>query len=143
MKVAKLFRWEAAHRLPWHEGQCRHLHGHSYRMFVELTGPADERGLLVDFKELKSWMRPLVSVWDHATIVDQRDEELLSVVRTHGWNHALLPYDSTAENLCRFAAEWLVEAQRDRLHSLGVTRVVTRIAETETCYAEFEIDLHT
>lgn len=141
MKVAKLFRWEAAHRLPWHEGQCRHLHGHSYRMFVELTGPADERGLLVDFKELKAWMRPLVAVWDHATIVDQRDEELLSVVRTHGWNHALLPYDSTAENLCRFAAEWLVEAQRDRLHSLGVTRVVTRIAETETCYAEYEIEL--
>jgi 6-pyruvoyltetrahydropterin/6-carboxytetrahydropterin synthase len=141
MKVAKQFRWEAAHRLPWHQGGCRHLHGHSYRMFVELTGPADERGLLVDFKELKAWMSPLVSAWDHATIVDERDVELLEVVREHGWNHAVLPYDTTAENLCRYAAEWLTEARKDRLRDLGVTRVVTRIAETETCYAEYEIEL--
>ena len=34
MKVAKRFRWEGAHRLPWHAGLCRHLHGHSYALTV-------------------------------------------------------------------------------------------------------------
>lgn len=53
MKVAKRFRWEAAHRLPWHEGQCRHLHGHSYRMTVELRGDPSGDGMLMDFKHLK------------------------------------------------------------------------------------------
>jgi 6-pyruvoyltetrahydropterin/6-carboxytetrahydropterin synthase len=141
MKVAKQFRWEAAHRLPWHEGGCSHLHGHSYRMFLEITGPVDDRGMLVDFKEMKTWLAPLIRDWDHATLVDQHDTELLDVVREHGWKHALLPYDTTAENLCRFAADYLASSASGRLSELGATRITIRISETETCYAETELEL--
>ncbi len=141
MKVAKLFRWEAAHRLPWHEGACCHLHGHSYRMFVEITGRPDSRGLLVDFKELKEWLTPLVQAWDHATIVDERDGDLLDVVRSRGWKHAVLPFDTTAENLCRYATEWLAATKAERLRELGIRRIVARMHETETSYAEHELEL--
>ncbi|MFI5263969.1 MAG: 6-carboxytetrahydropterin synthase, partial [Candidatus Kapaibacterium sp.] len=27
-RISKSFRWEMAHRLPFHEGGCRHIHGH-------------------------------------------------------------------------------------------------------------------
>lgn len=141
MKVAKEFRWEAAHRLPWHDGGCRHLHGHSYRMFVELSGPVDAHGLVADFHEIKGWLRPLIAQWDHATLVALQDEELLDVVRSHGWRHSVLPFHTTAENLCRFAADFVVDAARDRLAEIGVTRVRVRVMETETCYAEHDLDL--
>jgi len=139
MKVAKEFRWEGAHRLPWHDGLCRNLHGHSYRMLVELSGPTDARGIVADFQEIKAWVRPLVSEWDHATLVAESDEELLSVVRGHGWRHVVLPYDTTAENLCRFAATWLLSRSGDRLLEIGVSRIRVRIMETGSSYAEFDL----
>ena len=139
MKVAKEFRWEGAHRLPWHGGLCRHLHGHSYRMHVELSGPPDEQGMVADFQEIKAWVRPLVSEWDHAILVAESDRELLSVVREHDWRHVVLPYDTTAENLCRFIATWLLEHTGDRLSEIGVTRIRVRIMETGSSYAEFDL----
>ncbi len=75
MKIAKRFRWEAAHRLPWHEGLCRNLHGHSYRMTVELEGEPDARGMVLDFKHLKRVLKPLVDAWDHAILVAESDAE--------------------------------------------------------------------
>lgn len=138
MKIAKQFRWEAAHRLPWHEGVCKNLHGHSYRMFVELEGTADGRGMVMDFKQLKALLAPLVEAWDHATLVAASDAELREVLCGAGWKHAVLPYDTTAENLSTYVADYLcahaaAELLDHRIHTLRV-----RIAETETCYAEAE-----
>jgi 6-pyruvoyltetrahydropterin/6-carboxytetrahydropterin synthase len=136
MRVAKRFRWEAAHRLPWHQGGCASLHGHSYTLHVEVEGDVDERGMLVDFKELRSWVRPLIDGWDHSTLVAANDAELLDIVTAGEWKHAILPYDTTAENLCRFALDLVCREQADRLSELGIRAVSVKISETETCYAE-------
>lgn len=136
MKIAKRFRWEGAHRLPWHDGLCKNLHGHSYTMFVEIEGETDEKGLLMDFKDLKGCLKGLVEAWDHGTVVDENDSELLEVVRAKGWKHFVLPYDTTAENMCIYAAEYLIQHSRDLLKAHRVHTVRVRISETETCYAE-------
>jgi 6-pyruvoyltetrahydropterin/6-carboxytetrahydropterin synthase len=138
MKIARQFRWEAAHRLPWHEGVCKNLHGHSYRMFVELEGRADERGMVMDFKHLKALLAPLVDAWDHATLVAVSDAELLAVLRGAGWKHAVLPCDTTAENLSTYVADYLCERAGEGLRAHRIHTVRVRIAETETCYAEAE-----
>jgi len=49
MKIAKEFRWEMGHRLPEHTGLCRNIHGHSYRMVVEITGDVLANGMIIDF----------------------------------------------------------------------------------------------
>jgi len=41
MKIAKEFKWEMGHRLPEHFGQCKNIHGHSYKMLVEFEGEID------------------------------------------------------------------------------------------------------
>ena len=138
MKIAKRFRWEAAHRLPWHEGVCCNLHGHSYRMVVELEGEPDARGMLLDFKHLKKALTPLVDAWDHATLVASDDVELLGIVQHTGWKHAVLPFDTTAENLSAYVAHHLCETAADLLQAHGIRVVRVRVAETETCYAEAE-----
>ena len=136
MKIAKRFRWEGAHRLPWHDGPCRDLHGHSYEMFVEVEGTPDANGLLMDFKHLKRALMPLIDEWDHATLIAQNDAQLLDIMRGAGWRHAVLPYDTTAENICLFVADYLVESSRDLLVERNIHTVRVRVSETETCYAE-------
>ena len=138
MTVAKRFRWEAAHRLPWHEGPCDNLHGHSYRMTVELEGTPDERGMLVDFQDVKQALKPLVDAWDHAILVAETDRELRQIVEQTGWKHALLPCDTTAENLSTHVADYLCKEAGDMLRANDVETVRVRLAETETCYAEAE-----
>lgn len=138
MKVAKRFRWEAAHRLPWHEGGCQHLHGHSYRMTVELEGEPDAHGMLIDFKDVKRLVQPLVDAWDHATLVAEDDAALQEALERLASRAAVLPYDTTSENLCRYVAEHLVREGGGLLRARRVRTVRVRIAETETCYAEAE-----
>ena len=141
MKVAKRFRWEGAHRLPWHTGGCQHLHGHSYTMVVELEGAPDERGMLIDFKEVKRVLRPLVEAWDHATLVAEGDRALRDALTALGSKHFVLPYDSTSENLCQYAADYLGMEGREVLHEHGVTTIRVTVQETETCYAALEVPL--
>ncbi len=136
MRIAKRFRWEAAHRLPWHEGLCKNLHGHSYRMVVGLEGDVNARGMLMDFKELKALVAPLVNAWDHAILVHKEDEELMAIARSTGWKSAVLPFDTTCENMCEHVAAYLYETQGEALRAAGVVGVSVRIEETETAYAE-------
>lgn len=138
MKVAKKFRWEAAHRLPWHEGDCKNLHGHSYSMTVELEGDIDERGMLLDFKVLKRLLKPLIDQWDHATLVAEEDEQLLGLMRQSGWKMVVLPFDTTSENLCSHVADYLGRNAVEKLRAHRVHTVRVRISETETSYAETE-----
>ena len=60
MKVAKRFRWEAAHRLTDHPGACKSIHGHSYEMTVILSGDVDENGMVVEFADLKAYQTRVV-----------------------------------------------------------------------------------
>ncbi len=138
MTVAKRFRWEAAHRLPWHDGPCDNLHGHSYRMTVELDGTPDERGMLIDFQDVKRALKPLVDAWDHAILVAETDDELLQIAQQTGWRHAVLPCDTTAENLAAHVANYLCREASAMLRANDIDAVRVRLAETETCYAEAE-----
>ena len=69
--LTKEFKFEAAHRLPHHDGKCQRLHGHSFRMRVVLRGPrlvedGPKRGMLRDFGDVKAAVAPLVDgVLDH------------------------------------------------------------------------------
>lgn len=138
MRVAKQFRWEAAHRLPYHNGACRSLHGHSYRMTVEVEGLVGEGEMVLDFQVIKRMVAPLVEAWDHATLVAAHDEELLRIVQAVGWKHFVFSADTTSEHLAQYVADHLGVEHGERLGKAGVRRVRVRLAETETCYAEAE-----
>ena len=136
MTVSKRFRWEAAHRLPWHEEGCQHLHGHSYEMWILLEGDPDERGMVIDFKEIKEIMTPLMDAWDHSVLVGKDDKVLLDALALLESKHYVLPYDTTSENLCRFVAEYLLDQARQVLVTHRISGVIVRVQETETCFAE-------
>ena len=136
MKVSKRFRWEAAHRLPWHTDGCQHLHGHSYVMWIELDGEPDKRGMVIDFKDIKEIIKPLVDAWDHAILVDETDHDLLKAIDLLQSKHYTFPYDTSSENMCLYVANYLKRNALELLKAHRITSMVIRVQETETCYAE-------
>ncbi len=68
MEIAQDFTFEAAHFLPKvPEGhKCRRLHGHSYKVTIQLRGPVDEaKGWIVDFFDIDEAVRPVRERLDH------------------------------------------------------------------------------
>ena len=129
-------RRQEAPNVTTHSGLCRHLHGHSYRLTVELDGTPDARGMVVDFHDVKRHLKPLIGAWDHATLVADSDASLLAALQALGSKHYVLPYDSTSENVARYAAEYLLQHAGAWLAEACVERLRVRVEETDTCFAE-------
>lgn len=66
-RATKEFEFEMGHQLSKAKTKgCLLPHGHSYRMQVTVElGRKDENGMVMDFKELKEMVQPLVDSWDH------------------------------------------------------------------------------
>ena len=73
MEIYKEFAFDAAHFLPnVPEGhKCKQMHGHTYHLRVYIKGlPEKELGWIMDFKELKDAVAPLIDQVDHQLIND-------------------------------------------------------------------------
>jgi 6-pyruvoyltetrahydropterin/6-carboxytetrahydropterin synthase len=122
ISVTKIFEFEAAHYLPNHPGKCKNLHGHSYKLEIEIMrGEYDdnlnEEGMVMDFGELKELVEPILD--------DYYDHKILNES-----THAV----PTAENMVREFASLL----RDKFKKSSVLRVVRiRLWETSSSYAEW------
>ena len=42
MRITRRLEFDAGHRIPDHQSQCRHLHGHRYAMEITLSGDVIE-----------------------------------------------------------------------------------------------------
>lgn len=104
--VTKTVKFDAAHVLTNHQGLCKNLHGHTYRVDVSVTQPGGEHGdMVIDFKDLKAIASSVVcDRFDHAFVYSTASEgerEIAAVVEKHGMRTVALPFRSTAENLAR------------------------------------------
>lgn len=68
VQLAKDFMFEASHVLPKHEGKCSRLHGHSWKLTVEVDGYVDyDCGFVVDYAKLKRVVNEhIIDKVDHA-----------------------------------------------------------------------------
>lgn len=72
--VSQEFEFHAAHLLEWHSGKCKNLHGHSYRVQVDVQGALDQRGIVIDFDELSEVLwREILEPLDHSLLNDHLD----------------------------------------------------------------------
>lgn len=132
MKVAKEFRWEMGHRLNFHKGKCKNLHGHSYKMMVEFEGEPDENGMVIDYYDIKRIIHPVVDELDHSIMVHDKDLELQEALRKLDSKMVVTPFESTAENLCIYFLEKICSLELPD----NVSRASVKIFETENTYAE-------
>jgi len=137
MKIAKEFRWEMGHRLPEHFGKCKNIHGHSYKMIVELEGDVTESGMVMDYYDVKKMVEPIVEKLDHAFMVYKEDKEIISFLEKMKSKMVVVEFQSTVENICKY---FLNEIKKISFPQ-NVKNISVRIYETADDYAEEEIKL--
>ncbi len=137
MKIAKEFNWEMGHRLPDHFGKCKNIHGHSYKMLVEIDGDVMENGMVMDYYHLKDAIEPLVEKMDHAFLVYHEDKTVIDFLEKMNSKRVVVDFQSTVENITKF---FLDEIKKVKMPS-NIHKVKVRVCETPDDYAEEEITL--
>lgn len=102
--VTKTVKFDAAHVLTDHQGLCRNLHGHTYRVDVAVA-QAGDGDMVIDFKELKGVLAEVIlDRFDHSFIYNTGsvgESEIAAVVEKHGMRTVAIPFRSTVENLAK------------------------------------------
>ncbi|MBB6444212.1 6-carboxytetrahydropterin synthase QueD [Bacillus benzoevorans] len=121
--VSKEFTFDAAHHLHCYEGKCKNLHGHTYKVVLGLSGFVDERGITIDFAEIKEiWKTDIEIYLDHRYL-----------------NETLPPMNTTAENIVVWIYEQMNKAlqkEDKQKQENGIRVEFVRLYETPTSYAE-------
>jgi 6-pyruvoyltetrahydropterin/6-carboxytetrahydropterin synthase len=117
--VSKEFTFDSAHHLHCYEGKCQNLHGHTYRLQVVVSGQTDERGITIDFADVKSLTKRY--------IIDRLDHQYL--------NEVLPLMNTTAENMVVWIYEQLHSAIEAEYTHSGIRLEEIRLWETPTSYA--------
>ena len=104
--VTKTIKFDAAHVLTNHEGLCKNLHGHTYRVDVSVTqAEGDASDMVIDFKDLKRIASEVICErFDHAFVYNTESEgerEIAAVVKRYGMRTVAISFRSTAENLAK------------------------------------------
>jgi len=63
------FKFSAAHFLIFPDGSAERLHGHNYRVFVEIDAALTRFGLVIDFKTVKPVVREICDELDEHWLV--------------------------------------------------------------------------
>jgi 6-pyruvoyltetrahydropterin/6-carboxytetrahydropterin synthase len=143
MRITRRLEFDAGHRIPNHDSQCKHLHGHRYVLEVMLSGDVittdgvAEQGMVMDFSEVKAIaQRHLIDTWDHAFLAWRGDRSVVEFLGTlPGHKTVLFDAPPTAEHLATVAFRILDHFYRDQYgNNLKLERV--RLYETPNCWAD-------
>jgi len=110
----------AAHRLVGSGGKCESMHGHNFRVILEVSGDQlDETGMLMDFGDLKRILKAVLVELDHSDLNE----------------HPVFSGSSpSSENIARFI--W--DKVDDAIAIDTVTVVSVTVNESETASAKYE-----
>ena len=114
----------AAHFITFDGAVCEPIHGHNYRVTVDLEGPLDENHYVIDFIALQTWISAILGELDHHILlptghsmihVDAGENEVEVRFEDRRWvfprvECALLPMpNTTAELLARYITHRLLD----------------------------------
>lgn len=118
--------FDSAHFLAGYEGKCRNLHGHRWRVVIEvcarqLQAEGRQRGMISDFGDLKRDVRELTGHYDHALIYekDSLRKKTVQALEEEEFRLIEVPFRPTAEN---FAAHFyhIMEQKGYQVNSVAV-----------------------
>tara|TARA_R110002153_G_scaffold265973_1_gene428987 strand:+ start:343 stop:840 length:498 start_codon:yes stop_codon:yes gene_type:complete len=96
ISITREYSFEMGHALMKHKGKCYNIHGHNYRLEVEIyardTNPIT--GMIMDFQELDDIVNPIIKKFDHKLYMNKLDNRIKLVQEAYG-----LEFEPTAENL--------------------------------------------
>ena len=143
MRITRRLEFDAGHRIPQHDSQCRHLHGHRYAIEVTVSGDVitaasdPEQGMVADFSSVKKLVQEkIVTPWDHSFLVYAQDRAVIDFLATlPGHRTVVFTAPPTAEHLAATALRVLEEAFGS-VYGKRLTVEQVRIYETPNCWAD-------
>ena len=143
ISITRRLEFDAGHRIPNHDGQCKHLHGHRYAIELTLSGEianhpgqADD-GMVLDFADIKRLSNQyVVEPWDHAFLVAKEDQGLVDFLNSLP-NHktVVMEHVPTVENLAQAAFNNL-SPLFDKAFAGRLQLTAIRLYETPNCWAD-------
>jgi 6-pyruvoyltetrahydropterin/6-carboxytetrahydropterin synthase len=140
-------KFSAAHFLIFPDGSAERLHGHNYKVYVEVHTELDEHGLVINFKEIKPLIKGLVDELDERLLLPGRHPVLTTNASGDGATEIryrkrryvvpadeviVLPISNTsAENLAGWLADNLLARIRQRFPHVRPSRIQVAVEETE------------
>ena len=100
--------FDSAHFLAGYQGKCNNLHGHRWRVVVEiwsenLVSEGQLRGMVTDFGDIKADLQKLTDDYDHALIVEKGSlkETTVQALEDENFRIIMVPFRPTAEHFSR------------------------------------------
>jgi 6-pyruvoyltetrahydropterin/6-carboxytetrahydropterin synthase len=140
------FKFSAAHFLIFPDGSAERLHGHNYRVYVEIDAQLSRFGLVLDFKQVKPVVRELCDELDEHWLVPgyhpvltygEREDGVFEVRYLDRYYAApredaiVMPINNTSsENLAGWFANELRQRLKQRFPDVSVNRLRVAVEET-------------
>lgn len=131
------YSFDSAHFLYGYDGKCSNIHGHRWKIEVEvqsesLINGGGLDGMVVDFGDLKKDLKEIVDYYDHSLIIQKETmrKQTLRCLKEDGFRIIEVEFRPTAENFSFF---FYKEMERK-----GYDVKKTVVFETPTNSASFE-----
>lgn len=143
MKITKEITFDSAHMLSDYSGKCNNLHGHTYKLQVEIEGEVNQKtNMVIDFNDMKTILNEVVmSNFDHAIIFsapefrEESENELYKWAIKYGKRHIVLyKGKSTCENMTPIIRDAIAGYLKN--HNFHGFKVSVKLWETPTSFAE-------
>lgn len=143
VRVAKdSFIFSCAHFITFNRTMGERLHGHNYRVAVDVSGPLDENHYVFDFIALRDRTQLITAELDHHMLVATKnpmlpvevdDQRVRVTFGTKEWifpreDCILLPIENTTVELM---AKWIAERLLDDLQARGYSPEILRVEVEE------------
>ena len=146
IELAKAYHhFSAAHFLIFPDGTAERLHGHNYRVFVDIQATLGEHGLVLDFKKVKPIVTRIIEELDEHWLVpgehpefhiDQQGDATVMVYRDRTYHCPtddiyILPLNNiSAENLSTWIGREIMSRLTEKFSDVQIVSFSCGVEET-------------
>lgn len=101
--------FDSAHFLSGYEGKCSNIHGHRWRVIIEIKSETLQdnqqcNGMVVDFGDLKNDIKEEVDYFDHALIIQENSltKKTVAALEDEGFKLITVEFRPSAENFSKY-----------------------------------------
>ena len=130
-----------AHALHGYDGLCKNIHGHSYRLWVTISGEIKNEkghkkdGMVLDFDSIKKIIKQaIIEKYDHSLVLNANSPH--AEIDLSAFEKVFyLPFQPTSENLVNDFAKLIKSNLPENIELLKVI-----LSETATSFAEWNLE---
>lgn len=96
--------FDSAHFLSRYNGKCKNIHGHRWRVVIEIAGDSLDDGMVVDFTDIKAALKALADNLDHSLVIekDTLKPQTFECLSDEGFRIITIDFRPTAENFAKY-----------------------------------------